>query len=76
MIDDSKSFEESVEDVDLFERYLKKLSKFDLSMLVFALMIIKYYEVIDEVGNVITHTHFLKDAKKSKEEYEEKENDE
>ena len=38
MIDDSKSFEESVENVDLFERYLKKLSKFDLGMLVFALM--------------------------------------
>ena len=35
--------------------------------------IIKSYEVIDEKGHVITHTHSFKDAKKAKEEYEEKE---
>ena len=38
--------------------------------------IIRYYEVIDDFGYVISRTHILKDAKKSKEEYEEKENDE
>ena len=38
--------------------------------------IIKYYVVIDEYGRAITHTNRFLDAKKSKEEYEEKKKNE